>query len=149
MRLNCAFQVAQRTVRKGTGGYSEMPHPRQPRLLQPSGANRCQQMKRSGEFLTVCILMVLALPLMMIIAVMIKWEGPSPVFERHSRIGPDGRRFHVLSFRTAAHRPGQRGSNCQMTPLGQFLKSTRMDALPQLFSVMHGHIGITDTALFD
>src|SRR5262249_42894304 len=106
-------------------------------------------MRRAGEFLTVCILLVLALPLMMIIAAIIKWEGPGPVFERQHRIGPDGRRFQLLSFRTTAHRSGQWGSNWQRTPLGQFLKRTRMDALPQLFSVLRGHIGINDTALFD
>lgn len=102
-------------------------------------------MRRSGEFLTVCILLVFTLPLMAIIAVMIKCEGgPGPVFERHQRIGHDGRRFQVLSFRT-----GQKGTNRQTPPLGQFLKSTRMDALPQLFSVLRGHIGITDTRFFD
>ena len=114
-----------------------------------SGANRYQQMRRSGEVLTVCILLVLTLPLMMIIAVMIKWEGSGPVFEWRQRMRPDGRRFQVLSFRTTAYRPGQRGSNWQTTPLGQFLKSTRMNALPQLFNVLRGDIGINDTALFD
>ena len=114
-----------------------------------SGANRYQQMRRSGEVLTVCILLALTLLLMMIIAAMIKWEGSGPVFERRQRMGRDGRRFQMLSFRTTAYRPGQRASNWQTTPLGQFLKSTRMNALPQLFNVLHGDIGINDTALFD
>jgi lipopolysaccharide/colanic/teichoic acid biosynthesis glycosyltransferase len=127
---------------------SEMRHTHQPTAF--SGANRSQQMRHSGEFLTVCILLVFTLPLMVIIAVMMKCESASgPVFERRQRIGPDGRRFQVLNFRTAAYRPGQRGTNWQMTPLGQFLKNTRLDALPQLLSVLRGHIGLTDTAFFD
>ena len=101
-------------------------------------------MRRSAEVLTVCILLVLTLPLIMIIAVMIKWEGSGPVFECRQRTRPDGRRLQVLSFRTTAYRPGQRGSNWQTTPLGQFLKSTRMNALPQLFSVLRGQISIID-----
>ena len=115
----------------------------------PFRANRFQPMRRPGEFLTVCLLLVFTLPLMVIIAVLIKCEGrPGPVFERRQRIGPDGRRFQVLSFRTAAYRPGQRGTNWQTTPLGQFLKITRLDALPQLFSVARGDIRITDTAFW-
>lgn len=125
-----------------------MRHTRLPGLPSASKENRYQQMRRSGELLTACVLLVLALPLLTIVAVLIKWDG-GPVFERRWRIGPGERRFQVLSFRTTAYRPGESGSNWQPTPLGQFLKLTRMDALPQLFSVMRGHIGINDMTLFD
>jgi lipopolysaccharide/colanic/teichoic acid biosynthesis glycosyltransferase len=55
----------------------------------------------------------------------------------------------VLSFRTTTQRPGQIRPIWHTTPLGQFLRSARIDALPQLFNVLRGDMSITDTALFD
>jgi lipopolysaccharide/colanic/teichoic acid biosynthesis glycosyltransferase len=106
-------------------------------------------MRRSGEFLMACILLALTLPLMLIIALAIKWESSGPVFERRERIGPNGRPFHILSFRTTAQTPGPVRSTWQPTAVGHFLQSTRIKALPQLFNVLRGEMNLRDTTLFD
>jgi lipopolysaccharide/colanic/teichoic acid biosynthesis glycosyltransferase len=106
-------------------------------------------MKRLGEFLIACILLVLTLPLMLIVALTVKWESPGPVVERRERIGTNGRPFQMLSFRTMAQRPGPVHSTWQPTAVGHFLRSTRINALPQLFNVLRGEMGLFETALFD
>lgn len=106
-------------------------------------------MKRSGEFLMACVLLVITLPLMLIIALAIKWESSGPVFERRERIGTNGRPCRILSFRTMAQRPGTVRPTWQPTAVGHFLRSTRINALPQLFNVLRGEMGLFETALFD
>ena len=83
------------------------------------------QMRRSGEFLMACILLAITLPLMFIVALAIRWESAGPVFERRERIGANGRRFQMLSFRTTAQRPGQLRS-WQTTQVGSVPQSTRL-----------------------
>src|SRR5436190_19158031 len=52
-------------------------HLRLVQRVQELGA--ADQMRRSGDFLIACILLALTLPLMIIVALAIKWEGPGPV----------------------------------------------------------------------
>jgi len=106
-------------------------------------------MTRFGEYLIACLLLALTLPLMIIVAGAIKLESAGPVLDRREHIGPVGRRFQILSFRTVAQKPGQPGFTWQITQVGQFLRYTRINALPQLFNVLRGDIRITDTSLFD
>jgi len=106
-------------------------------------------MRQCGESLVACILLMLTQPLMLIVALAIKWESPGPVLERRERIGPKGRTFQMLSFRTTAQKPGQVRSTWQPTVVGHFLQSTRINALPQLFNVLRGEMSLFDTILFD
>src|ERR1051325_2940162 len=107
-------------------GFFYGPDMRDARQFRLSPAN---PMRRSGEFLMASILLLLTVPLMLITALAIKWESSGPVFERRERIGPNGRPFHILSFRTMARKPGQVRSTWQPTAVGHFLRSTRIDAL--------------------
>jgi lipopolysaccharide/colanic/teichoic acid biosynthesis glycosyltransferase len=106
-------------------------------------------MRRSGDFLIACVLVALTLPLMLITAVAIRLESPGPVLERRTRIGAGGRQFPMLSFRTRARIPGEIRPVWQPTQLGQLLRSTRIEALPQLFNVLRGEMSLFETSLFD
>ena len=106
------------------------------------------RMRRLADLVIACVLLAITVPLMVFIALVIKWESPGPVFEREGRIGPGGRQFQMLSFRTTAQRPGQLRSIWQMTQVGQFLRSTRIDALPQLINVLRGEMRLADIFLF-
>jgi lipopolysaccharide/colanic/teichoic acid biosynthesis glycosyltransferase len=107
------------------------------------------QMRRSGDCLIACVLLALTLPLMLITAVAIRLESTGPVLERRTRIGAGGRQFQMLSFRTTAQRAGQIRPVWQATQLGHFLRSTRIDALPQLINVLRGEMSLFETSLFD
>ena len=106
-------------------------------------------MRRFVDVLIACVLLAITLPLLIITAAAIRLESSGPILERRPRIGAGGRQFQALSFRTTARRPGQIRPIWQVTPLDQFLQSTRIDALPQLFNVLRGDMSVTDTALFE
>ena len=73
-----------------------------------------KQMRRSGEFLIALIVLLITAPLMLGIALAIKWESQGKVFQTRERIGEDGRRFRMLSFRRNKYDAGQRfpGGRC-------------------------------------
>jgi lipopolysaccharide/colanic/teichoic acid biosynthesis glycosyltransferase len=122
-------------------------HSQLSRRVQGQGA--ADQMRRLGDLVIACILLALTLPLMLIVALAIKWQSPGPALESRERIGQDGRRSRKLSFRTTVQKPGQLRSAWQKTQLGQFLENTRIDALPQLINVLRGDMSMADTSLFD
>ena len=104
------------------------------------------QMRRFVDVLIACVLLALTAPLLLLVAAALKLESPGPVLRQRSCIGHGGRRFHILSFRTIADDPEGamplwlRGP----TPLGQFLRFTRIEALPQLINVLRGEMSIID-----
>ncbi len=96
----------------------------------------------------VWLLLAFTLPLMMSVALAIKCESTGPVFDRQERIGRGGRRFMLLNFRTTLHHPEYANVSYhrrQTTRLGQFLRYTRIDALPQLINVLRGEMTVIGT----
>ncbi|WP_172122485.1 sugar transferase [Devosia sp. 919] len=121
------------------------------------------KLKRSFDIGAAAILLFLALPAMLIIAMMIATWDPGPVLFAHERIGYKGRRFRCLKFRSmvvnssevlARHleaSPGARAewnasqklcADPRITPLGQFLRITSLDELPQLINVLKGEMSL-------
>jgi putative colanic acid biosynthesis UDP-glucose lipid carrier transferase len=92
-------------------------------------------------------LLVLA-PLMIAIAVAIRWTSPGPAIFRQRRYGLDGREIRVYKFRTmtvcedgADFRQATRDDQ-RVTPLGRFLRRYSLDELPQLINVMQGRMSL-------
>ena len=120
---------------------------RRPRLsqrVQERGA--ADQMRRLGDFVIAGALLAITLPLMIIVALAIKWESPGPVWDRQSCIGRGGRRFRMLKFRISVHGPKHTTPAWaqQTTQVGQLLRHTRIEALPQLINVLRGEMSIID-----
>jgi undecaprenyl-phosphate glucose phosphotransferase len=103
-------------------------------------------MRRFADLLFACTLLAATLPLIAIVALAIKWESTGPVFDRHTLIGNGGRRFRMLKFRTTAHDPKHaRPTWAQKTTrVGQWLRYTRIEALPQLINVLRGDMSMID-----
>jgi putative colanic acid biosynthesis UDP-glucose lipid carrier transferase len=104
-------------------------------------------MTRIADAVIAGVLLVLALPLMIIVAVVIRWDSPGPVFEREPCVGRRGRRFQLLQFRTTAYAPEDpktAWSQRRLTPVGAFLRYTRIETLPQLLNVLKGDITMID-----
>jgi lipopolysaccharide/colanic/teichoic acid biosynthesis glycosyltransferase len=108
-----------------------------------------KQMRRSGEVLIALIVLIITAPLMLGIALAIKWENPGPVFQTRERIRQDGRRFRMLNLRTKAYDPGQQRFRWETTRIGNFLHNTRIEALPQFINVLRGEMSLADLTLFD
>jgi lipopolysaccharide/colanic/teichoic acid biosynthesis glycosyltransferase len=114
------------------------------RRLQEQGAP--DQMRRLADMVIACVLFAITSPLMLIVALAIKLESPGPIWDRRSCIGRGGRRFQMLKFRTFTHdREHAMPAWARVpTPIGQFLRYTRIEALPQLFNVLRGEMTLID-----
>jgi Undecaprenyl-phosphate glucose phosphotransferase len=93
--------------------------------------------------------LVLAAPLMLAIAVLVKLTSPGPVLYGQERMGLDGRRFPILKFRTmhvgAETTSGPvwaRPEDPRRTRLGALLRRSSLDELPQLFNVLRGEMSL-------
>jgi sugar transferase (PEP-CTERM system associated) len=87
----------------------------------------------------------LALPLLPLIILAIRLDSKGPVFYTQTRVGKGGRIFNVVKFRTmrqdaeAASGPKWAGDNDpRVTRVGKFLRSSRLDEIPQLWCVLKG-----------
>lgn len=93
-------------------------------------------------------LLVLA-PFFVILAFSIKRDSPGPIFYRGPRLGRNGRIFGILKFRTMYERPatydGPRitaSGDDRITPLGRWLRATKLNELPQLWNVLIGDMSL-------
>jgi lipopolysaccharide/colanic/teichoic acid biosynthesis glycosyltransferase len=104
------------------------------------------QMRRLIDLVVACALLALTAPLMLLVALAIRLEGAGPILARESCIGLRGRRFQMLKFRTVRY-DLDRGVPLwgrRPTPLGEILRLTRIEALPQLINVIRGEMSIID-----
>jgi lipopolysaccharide/colanic/teichoic acid biosynthesis glycosyltransferase len=83
---------------------------------------------------------------MLLVALAIKWEGPGPILERETCIARGGRRFEMLKFRTMLPDPEHTMPAWARKPtqVGEFLRYTRIECLPQLINVLRGEMSILD-----
>lgn len=98
------------------------------------------------------IFLLLAAPVMLVIALAIKLTSPGPVLYRQLRHGFNQQPIEVLKFRTmyvdrcdppdaAVVRQATR-DDPRVTPVGRFLRRTSLDELPQLFNVVRGEMSL-------
>lgn len=106
-----------------------------------------ERMARLGDIAIACIFLAITLPLMIVVALAIKWESPGPVFDREISIA-SGRRFQKLKFRTTVF-GSERHRVQEPTRIGPFLQYTRIEGLPELINVLRGDMSISDTSLLD
>jgi len=104
------------------------------------------QMRRLADVAIASVVLAITLPLIMLVALAIKWQGPGPILDRHTCIGCGGRRFQMLKFRTTVY---DRGRTMPIwaertTQFGQFLRYSRIEALPQLLNVLRGEMSLID-----
>jgi lipopolysaccharide/colanic/teichoic acid biosynthesis glycosyltransferase len=92
--------------------------------------------------------LVLLSPVMVVLAIAIKLDSPGPVFYRQERVGRGGRPFRIHKFRTMLHRPAAAGlqitvgNDARITRVGRWIRSRRLDELPQLVDVLKGDMSI-------
>jgi sugar transferase (PEP-CTERM system associated) len=89
--------------------------------------------------------LVLTLPLLPCIMLAIRLDSEGPVFYTQTRVGKAGKLFKVVKFRTmrqdaeAANGPQWAGTNDpRVTRVGKFLRTTRLDEIPQMWCVLKG-----------
>ncbi|MBT8439928.1 MAG: undecaprenyl-phosphate glucose phosphotransferase, partial [Gammaproteobacteria bacterium] len=111
------------------------------------GANKI--LKTVEDYVLATILLIFASPLMVLIAIGVKFSSSGPVLYRQKRVGWNGKEFTMLKFRsmpvTAEHDTGPIWASKmdkRATPFGSFLRKTSLDELPQLFNVLRGEMSL-------
>ena len=105
------------------------------------------QSRRLADLVIAAALLIFASPLIGFVALAIRWEGPGPIFERQTCIAR-GRRFQMLNFRTTVPDPEHKIPvwTRSPTPVGEVLRYTRIECLPQLINVVRGDITLAELA---
>jgi putative colanic acid biosynthesis UDP-glucose lipid carrier transferase len=104
--------------------------------------------KRSIDVLSAIAGLLLFLPLLTIVAVLIKLDSPGPVLFRQRRCGFNGRPFRIFKFRTMSVLEDGPSvcqaaeSDIRVTRLGKWLRRTSIDELPQLLNVLNGSMSL-------
>jgi sugar transferase (PEP-CTERM system associated) len=94
-----------------------------------------------------CILL-LFLPFFPFVVLAIRLSSPGPIFFRQTRVGMGGKPFYVYKFRsmrTDAEAGGAKWAvknDPRVTPIGLFIRKTRIDEIPQLWNVLRGDMGL-------
>jgi lipopolysaccharide/colanic/teichoic acid biosynthesis glycosyltransferase len=101
-------------------------------------------LKRAIDVVGAASGLVLLSPVLLVAAIAIRVRMGSPVLFRHQRPGYLGRPFMLLKFRTMlAGRSTDGTTDAQrITPLGEILRSTSIDELPQLWNVLRGDMSL-------
>jgi exopolysaccharide biosynthesis polyprenyl glycosylphosphotransferase len=92
-------------------------------------------------------LMVLS-PLFLVLAILVRLSSPGPIFFRQDRIGKFGRVFRIIKFRSMycdAEKDGPQLSSStdpRITPIGRWMRRTRMDETPQFWNVLKGDMSL-------
>lgn len=135
----CFGRVCTRELRPSQLIFSESLGP------NPSSAN----LQTLYSFLAALIGIIVFAPVMLLVVLLVRLTSPGPVLYRQRRVGIGNKVFTVYKFRTmyqdAEARTGAvwaTKNDPRITPLGRFLRKSRLDELPQLFNVLKGEMAV-------
>lgn len=161
LRSNPHQVTRARALGGGSGAMADariVPFPARQSIQYPSSS----VLKRSLDLIGGVVLLLALLPVMLAIALLVKRDG-GPILFRHKRIGANGKPFSCLKFRTMcvdaearlqkllAEDPEARAewerdfklkNDPRVTGLGNFMRQTSLDELPQLFNVIRGEMSL-------
>jgi sugar transferase EpsL len=102
--------------------------------------------KRTFDVTVSCVALLLLLPLLLAVAMLVRWFLGKPVLFRQDRPGLNARSFTLLKFRTMNYARDVNGEllpdALRLTALGRFLRSTSLDELPELINVIRGEMSL-------
>ncbi len=105
--------------------------------------------KRIFDIIVSAVVLVILIPFFGLIALAIKRDTPGPVFYRGNRVGKDGKMFKIYKFRTMFENersykgaPVTAHDDDRITPLGHWLRDSKLNELPQFFNVLKGDMSL-------
>lgn len=116
--------------------------------------------KRSFDVISSLCAIVLFSPVLIILTILVKLDSKGPIIFAHKRLGKDGKVIKVYKYRTMVQNaeellkkltPEQKKeyeknfkleNDPRITKIGQFLRKTSLDELPQLFNILYGNMSV-------
>ncbi|WNC13342.1 sugar transferase [Brevibacillus brevis] len=105
--------------------------------------------KRSFDIAVSSLMLILLSPVMLILYALIKVTSPGPAIFKQERLGEGGRSYMIYKFRSmvpdAEKATGPvlaADGDPRITRIGKFMRSTRLDEIPQLFNVLKGEMSL-------
>lgn len=102
--------------------------------------------KRPQDFLCAVLACIILSPVMLVIAILVKVKIGSPVLFAQERPGLNGEIFKLYKFRTMTNERDENGEllpdEQRLTPFGKMLRSTSLDELPELISILSGRMAV-------
>ncbi|WP_411870143.1 sugar transferase [Vulcanococcus limneticus] len=103
-----------------------------------------RHLKHLADRCAALLALLLLAPLLVVVALLVRWRLGSPVLFRQQRPGYRGRPFWLLKFRTMTGARDTSGALLpdaeRLTPLGRWLRSTSIDELPGLLNILRGEM---------
>lgn len=105
-------------------------------------------LKRLIDFAGSIFAILLLSPVYLILALLVRMSSPGPIFFRQERIGQHNDPFNIYKFRSMYQNAESRGPQLssrhdpRITPIGRFMRKTRMDEIPQFFNVLRGEMSL-------
>ena len=111
------------------------------------------------DFVGSAVALIVLSPLLIGVAILVKFTSEGPIFFRQTRVGLNKRMFNMYKFRTMIPNAEEVQEELmsmnemsgpvfkikndpRVTPLGRFLRKTSIDELPQLFNVLRGQMSL-------
>ncbi len=133
-----------------TGASSVSPHAHAALQLPSMIFRRLDAVARRLMDISIALAGLVVLgPVFLLLGILIKRDSPGPVFFRGARSGRQGRIFQILKLRTMCSGPSGDQGPCvtahddpRTTPLGRWLRSTKLNELPQVWNVLKGDMSL-------
>ena len=117
------------------------------KLINPS-QNFNWRLKRFGDITISLILLIISFPLIIFFGILIKTEDRGPIFYSQERTGLYGEIFKLVKLRSMKINSEKEGPvwakmhDLRITKVGRFIRKSRIDELPQLWSVIKGEMSL-------
>lgn len=103
-------------------------------------------LKRVMDFILSLMAIIVLLPVLVVVAILVRTKLGSPVLFKQQRPGKDEKIFQLYKFRTMTDEKDENGEllpdEVRLTTFGKMLRSTSLDELPELFNILKGDMSI-------
>jgi len=113
---------------------------------QLGGRRFFDDLKRGIELFAAALLSITLLPLLLLVAILVRMTSQGPAIYTQVRAGRGGRSFTLYKFRTMVKNSETNGAqwaernDTRITPVGRLLRHTHIDELPQLWNILRGEL---------
>lgn len=102
-------------------------------------------MKRLFDIVASLVGLIVFAPIMLIVAIIVKVTSPGPILFSQKRLTKGMREFNIYKFRSMVSNELRekntvqiKGSSSEITPIGKFMRKTKLDELPQFWNILKG-----------